>query len=100
MVSNVILRGGDAESMERIVTGATPATLLGTGFGAGSRGSFFSTFPGDFYEPQVREDVVLFFLRAGGQGGWVFENSNFKVFFFAEECSKEDTPYKNQAYDR
>ena len=38
MVSRVILCGGDAESMERIVTGATPATLLGMGFVAGIRG--------------------------------------------------------------
>ena len=39
MVSRVILCGGDAESMEHIVTGATPATLLGMGFVAGIRGT-------------------------------------------------------------
>ena len=69
MVSNGILRGGDAESMERIVTGATPATLLGMGFGAGSRGSFF--FP-HFRETSMSPKcgkTWFFFFESGWSGG-------------------------------
>ena len=69
MVSNVILRGGDAESMERIVTGATPATLLGMGFVAGSRGSFFFHISGRPCAPSAERLGSFFFSEPGGQGG-------------------------------